>query len=49
MEYVDVGGVIILKWILKIWCEGVDWIQVAEESLNGGMFRTVYKEAGLDA
>jgi hypothetical protein len=27
---------IILKWILKIGCEGFDWIDLAQDRENGG-------------
>ena len=30
MKYLGVDGWIILKWILKIECEAVDWIRVTE-------------------
>ena len=32
MEGPDVDGRIILKWIFKKWGEGMDWIELAQDS-----------------
>jgi hypothetical protein len=34
LEDLSVGGMIILKWVLKTGCEGVDWIQLAQDKVQ---------------